>query len=182
LREGKPDDEKHVLLDLRETKKKLLQMLGMTHQFIMQQFDFLHVKGFLEIKDTAIVFLDPARFTRYVSFLRLFQRKAFDKIPSLTAEAAQVCEAFAAQHPEPGGQENGSCTISADEITAIIAKLGLQDKAALLMAELKENALLTPQKKESGDAKAPPASFVADATLMHKLTLFNTFSKLVPLA
>ncbi|MDD5675194.1 MAG: Crp/Fnr family transcriptional regulator [Chitinivibrionales bacterium] len=181
-RYGKDDEEGRRLLDLHDTKKHLIQLLGMTHQIIMQQLDYLHVKGFLEIKDDTLVFPDPARFAGYCTFLRLHLRKGFEKMPSLSGDAIELCGVLAEQKKELFMQEVASCEIPAEEIIGHCGTLGLQDKAAAIITELKQGGLITAPKKEGGEAKGAAGPFSCDVTAVHKQILYNNFSSMVPTA
>jgi CRP-like cAMP-binding protein len=182
------DGQAYLTLDVSQTTSRLIQLLSVSYQCIMQILDVLQKKGIIDIKDGRIVLCDQTKLDGCCDFLRLKFRKAFDKAEKLTHRSSALLSALRetiAAQPAQSAQtasEKG-VEISSADMAAACEKCGVENKALEAMAELKELGILSFTKgtAEKGDA-SPLAGykFVVDPAVYEKFLLYYTYKDMVP--
>jgi CRP/FNR family transcriptional regulator, cyclic AMP receptor protein len=183
------DGQAHLTLDVSQTTSRLIQLLSVSYQCIMQVLDALQKKGVIDIKDGRIVLCDQSKLDDCCNFLRLLFRKAFDKTGNISQRSSALILALRETVGAPPAQTSPAATekgreISTEDMASACEKCGAENGADESIVELKELGVLSFTKgaAEKGDG-SPLAGYkiVVDPEVFGKLSLYCTYKDMVPI-
>ncbi|MBD3345604.1 MAG: cyclic nucleotide-binding domain-containing protein [Chitinivibrionales bacterium] len=163
-------------LNLSQTRRELIQLLGSTYQRITKTIEFLQEKGFVDITDNNLYQSDPAEMEKYCSFLRLLIRKGFENCSELSPGTQKLVVEVVQTDELPADSQDKRTELSGEALWPIVADAGLQDTCMEKIRELKEANLLTFQK----DSKTEKSANMLDGYMFSLNTaLWNRYFHLI---
>ncbi|HEX3019758.1 MAG TPA: Crp/Fnr family transcriptional regulator [Chitinispirillaceae bacterium] len=128
-------------------QSRLITLLGVTHQKIVQILDFLYNSGFINIKDDSVFMVDSSRYKEYCEFLRLLLRKGFEKASPFPRQLSELILTLPDKIPDI---IQSYCEVTEIEESVFIeycAKINLSDNFHSVLMQLRDNNLLSFSKK-----------------------------------
>jgi CRP-like cAMP-binding protein len=170
-------------LELTTAQKQLSQLLGTNPHRVIYTLDFLQKNRFVEVGEEKITCSDRPRLEAYCTFLRLVNRKAYEKVAPLSEPAKKVVAALAQKIPFDAASEAKTTEVSAAEIESALAEAGSEQETAAALEALKQAGILTIKKSEHAEKPDNPLAGAVchvSNTVLHHYALYSQFSNLVP--
>jgi CRP-like cAMP-binding protein len=176
-------DTGKTTVEIKDTVARIMQLLSVNYQCVMQKLTALQSSGLIEVTEHAIVLADETKFDGYCDFLRGVFRKSFDKMDKVSHDAASfLCalEPFYRAQTITAGK--GKEIAAADVVTAL-EKSETMGQAAVLFNELKDLNVLSMVKTNTPLHDASPLlahQFFIASQQYDKYLLYVTFKDMVP--
>lgn len=143
------DTEKHGL-NLQLVQTRLINLLGLTHQNIVQVLDILHKNNIIAIKNENVFILDYQRFKEYSEFLRLLIRNSFEKFQELTSDLKLIVSAMVKSCPDII-ENTDNIEIPVDKFLEIAKETNITEIKPEILEDLRDRNLLFYNKELSGN-------------------------------
>jgi CRP-like cAMP-binding protein len=140
-------------------QRRIIQVLGVAQQKVVQVFDFLNNNNFITLEDDKFIIPDENRYTEYCNFLRLHIRKTYEKTIPFSNEINILLITTVDAHNEIMTSSDPATFITGSNMWVCITRAGLTETYSDVILELKNRNLFTYTKSgDSDDKKQEPLS------------------------
>lgn len=153
-------------LKINKIQPRLITLLGITHQNIVQMLDFLYQNSFIHIRDEYIFMADLYRYKEYCEFLRLWIRNGFEKMISIPQSLSRIILSLAATYPSVIASGENATDITETDFINICNESGLTDDLHGILQQLRSLNLLS-------FTREPPVKKTDDKTTGFQIKISN---------
>jgi len=189
-----PDGDARKALDVSQTATRLVQLMSVNNQCVMQVLAALQKKGVIDLPDGRIVLCDQAKLDGCCDYLRLSFKKSFDKLGTMSVATANVIMALSETVAGSNAASDKGVEIVGPDVAAACAKCNAGASTLECAAEMRDLELCTFTKATSpskeGNASASPKGgddaplagyqFVLDPAAYKKALIYCTYKDMVP--
>lgn len=176
-------DTGKTTVKIKDTVARIMQLLSVNYQCVMQRLTALQSSGLIEVSEHAIALADETRFNGYCDFLRHLFRKTFDKIDILPRDVASfLCALEPYYRTQTVSADKGKEIAAADVVTAL-EKSETIEQATAVFNELKELKVLTMTKTNASQHDGSTFlayQFFITSQQYEKHLLYVTYKDMVP--
>lgn len=170
-------------VEMAAMKKKLIQLLCLTHGRLMSVLTFLQKNGLIEVQGDRVQLKDGSRLHDYCDFLRSLLNKAYDRRPDSIDELEAFCGAAPEKVACDGKNDEVHRTVCADDYWAVLQGAGLEESWSESTQSFKDIGLLTTKKADDHAQEGNPcagSTFIIDINALKKWIAYFRFSSMVP--
>lgn len=171
-------------LRLGSTRQRLIRIMGVTAERIVQVLEFLASHGLIELDDDQLSLPSLARFESYCDFVRGTQRKIYDGFTQPSPAFCRFLAGLTATYPACIEQTKTVTELTGLEFWATFTQLNLTEDHKPIVEDLKDYEIVKTHRvsEQSGDNPLDGLVFIIDTSSMKKWSLFCAFSTMLPAA
>jgi hypothetical protein len=169
-------------IELKQLQRKLIQLLGTTHQRIVRILEFMEQHLFIEIQSGKITITDPERLHKYCRFLRLVMRKVYEPMNELLSGMHPFFEKGMELFPSIAADPSGQTEISSDQFSQIFEQSGFNECRGEIIDILKNCAVIGVNKKIISDSRNERGGYIYSLNneVWNAIALHYTFEHFIP--
>lgn len=171
-------------VNLRSTPNRIIQLLNVSYQDVIQIFNFLQNNDFIAIQNDKIDCGDFGRYDEYCGYLRQYMRKSFRRVEAVPEEVVNLLNATVRHVPSIMGSESSQVEIQGGDFETICNQLKFTDDKRMLVDRLKQMNLCTIKKIDRENKKEDSLEGIVlyiNSVEWKRYVLHYRYSNLIPI-